>query len=467
MRKMNNANRLLSVLLSICLMLSMVSPFHAYAEGALSSTTIDGVSYYQIGTADDLYAFMEMVNGGATGANAILTADIVVNENLLVDGALASGTFREWFPIGYWYDTDGNGDYEDVIFKGIFDGNNHTISGLYFNNLKQSFVGLVGQNGGTVRNLGIVDSYINSYTCGGVVGWNVNGTVENCYYTGMISGNYSVGGVAGVNDGSVANCFNYAQVNGIDEVGGVVGTNGDTVTNCYYLSGTAAGGIDGADVDGSAEAKTSEQFASGEVAYLLNGSDSEGVWGQDSSANDYPVFSDEVIYKNRIGGCCEENYIYGYSNTQEAAVTSHIYEEGICACGDEENGYQIKWQITNGTTADSKSTNVRLVTYVDNLSQYSKVVFTVSFADAKGNTYSADMQCTTVYEALMAGGVVFPDASKVFGTSDAKYFVTHSIMNWSNALFDTEVKVTAKRYDLSGNVVSTATRVIKISDGIK
>lgn len=40
---------------------------------------IDGV--YQIGSLDDYKAFAELVNGGTTDANAVLTADIDLGED--------------------------------------------------------------------------------------------------------------------------------------------------------------------------------------------------------------------------------------------------------------------------------------------------------------------------------------------------------------------------------------------------
>ena len=42
----------------------------------LSTTEIDGKTYYEIGTADDLAILAQIVNGGEFEANAVLTADI-------------------------------------------------------------------------------------------------------------------------------------------------------------------------------------------------------------------------------------------------------------------------------------------------------------------------------------------------------------------------------------------------------
>ena len=65
----------------------------------------DGDGYYDIGTADDLYAFAVVVNGGNTSISGELTANIVVNENVLNDDGTLCGTpSRVWTPIGTDYD---------------------------------------------------------------------------------------------------------------------------------------------------------------------------------------------------------------------------------------------------------------------------------------------------------------------------------------------------------------------------
>ena len=208
-------------------------------DGYEPAELVNGV--YQIGNAGQLYWFMEHDNAGNTTANAILTANIVINENVLTeDGALNGdgSNFRAWTPIG-----NRNNPY-----IGTFDGNGYTVSGLYFRSVgtKGYCVGLIGSvgSGATVRNVGVVDSYIkaNSYV-GGVVGENY-GTVENCYNAGCtVDGASCVGGVVGVNNGTVQNCYNTGNVSGSDYVGGVVGTNYTTVQNCYN-TGSVSGSYD-------------------------------------------------------------------------------------------------------------------------------------------------------------------------------------------------------------------------------
>ena len=214
---------------------------------------------YKISSAEQLYWFAALVNGDAsvctgnvtqnTSVNAVLTDNIVVNEDVLdANGSLNSGSFTAWTPIGN----------SSTQYSGTFDGRGHTISGLYFNDSNIDCVGLFGNNSGTIQNVGVVDSYFNGKNyVGGVCGQNQKKnkggvTLANCYNTGTVSGTSYVGGVCGYNfalfEGSVtlANCYNTGTVNGSNQVGGVCGLHNAnykgavTITNCYN-TGTVSG----------------------------------------------------------------------------------------------------------------------------------------------------------------------------------------------------------------------------------
>ncbi len=239
--------------------------------GKVTLKDADGDGYYEISTADELYAFAAAVNGGNRAINGKLTANIVVNQNMLTaDGKLNGNgsNFRVWIPIG-------NTTYP---YMGAFEGNGNTVSGLYFNDSSSYDIGLFGRvyEVGKVQNVGVVDSYFNGKgTIGGVVGTNY-GTVENCYSGTTVGGiDHSIGGVVGSNnpDGTVRNCHSVGSVNstasyvggvvgfnhadGIVEncsntgtisndgnfVGGVVGDNYGTVQNCYNTGAVSGTGI--------------------------------------------------------------------------------------------------------------------------------------------------------------------------------------------------------------------------------
>lgn len=171
----------------------------ASAEGiTLTEPQKDGNGVYQIGTAEELYWFAACVNGtdGVTqnkSANAVLTADITVNTgNVANCGGTKQNGWIDWTPVGNY----------DNQYTGTFDGKNHTISGLYFNNTSTDYVGLFGfvgilewSNGdydtvdGVIKNVGVINSYFNANgNVGGVCGELEAGTIEKCYYTGNVNG---------------------------------------------------------------------------------------------------------------------------------------------------------------------------------------------------------------------------------------------------------------------------------------
>ena len=332
---------------------------------------------YEISNAGQLYWFAGLVNGTLSGveqntsANAVLTADIVVNENVLKpDGTLNEGTFKEWTPIG----NTCNGSYSP--YTGIFEGQNHTISGLYFKKENTSEVGFFGYNGGKISNVGILNSYFCGFSqVGGVCGYNsstitncynkgvVDGTADrassfggvcgcnlgiltNCYNTGIVSGQSYVGGVNGYNiNGTIINCNATGEVNGTGSyVGGVIGMNLNkgTITNCYYDSTIYTGAAIGDDkgTTTKAEGKTTDEFKTGEVAYLLQESqtDTEIIWGQTIGTDTYPTLGGAKVYKIATYKGCEgepgEPVSYAYSNTKKNTYGEHPDADNDGKCDD-------------------------------------------------------------------------------------------------------------------------------------
>ena len=269
----------------------------AYQPATLTTDTYDingdntNDNVYEIGNAGQLYWFAGLVNGTLVGvtrnksANAVLTNNITVNEGVLdTNGEPKSASFRKWTPIGVFEKATQTG------YNGTFDGNNKTISGLYFNDTTIGRIGLFGAFTGTVKNVGVVDSYFNGLTLvGGVCGYAKNGIITNSYNNSTVIGGDKVGGICGENDinGKIINCYNLGAVSGTTNVGGMCGLNSNgTITNCYYL----------ANEDDKNGGKEETQFKSGEVAYLLAQGCKVGetfydgsVWGQQLGENDYPV----------------------------------------------------------------------------------------------------------------------------------------------------------------------------------
>ena len=284
---------------------------------------------YEISNAGQLYWFAGLVNGTLSGetqntsANAVLTADIVVNKNVLKpDGTLNEGTFKEWTPIAT----------SASPYTGIFDGQNHTISGLYFNQEDSYDVGLFSRNNGKIANAGILDSYFyGTSKVGGVCGNNYTGTITNCYNTGSVSGLGNLGGVSGYNyTGSITNCYNTGNVSGSSGfVGGVSGCNSKgTIINSYNAGSVSGlecvGGVSGDNDTGSITDCYNIGSVSGSEGYVggVNG------WNKGTITNCYNVGS--------VSGT--EHYVGGVNGYNDGGTITNCYNTGSSVSGSEYVG---------------------------------------------------------------------------------------------------------------------------------
>ena len=322
---------------------------------------------YEISNAGQLYWFAGLVNGTLSGvtqntsANAVLTADIVVNENVLKsDGTLNEGSFKEWTPIAT----------SASPYTGIFEGQNHTISGLYFKQ-ETSFVGLFSVNSGKIANVGILDSYFygqpyKGWQVGGVCGSNTaKGAITNCYNTGIVRGSETVGGVCGSNYGTITNCSNKGNVGEDDDsVGGVSGSNYGTITNCNnagIVSGKSyVGGVCGKNSNGgtvtncnnTGEVRGTSQYIGG----LSGDNDSSSITNCNNTG--------EVKATGKfVGGLSGGNYNNG-------TITNCYYDSTVytgTAIGDDMG----TTEIVEGKTTEQYKTGE--VAYLLQLDQFDEV----------------------------------------------------------------------------------------------
>jgi hypothetical protein len=147
-----------------------------------------------------------------------------------------------------------------TAFRGVFDGNGHTISRLVI--AGESYLGLFGylSLGAEVRDLSVVDVNVtgSGYDVGGLAGYN-GGRLVHCHSTGMVSGNSSIGGLVGGNAGTVTGCYSTvaATVQGdyAYSIGGLVGTNSGVISECYSTGAVAGrdyvGGLVGYNYSGN------------------------------------------------------------------------------------------------------------------------------------------------------------------------------------------------------------------------
>jgi hypothetical protein len=204
---------------------------------------------------------------------------------LMADIDMSGYTGTEFNLIGYY---EGLSDPDNKAFRGIFDGNGHTISNFTYTSSGTSCIGLfsyvdgiyaeirdltltgvnisagsgdfigalVGRFGGVIANCtadGVItgDNYV-----GGLVGDIWWGMLYDCYATGSVTGNENVGGLVGDSYiGELFNCYATASVTGGIRVGGLVGDSGSSLFSTCYAAGVVSGtsdhgGFTGYDDDG-------------------------------------------------------------------------------------------------------------------------------------------------------------------------------------------------------------------------
>ena len=329
---------------------------------------MDGKEYYVLTNADELYWFAGLVNGtlddgneAKADANALLANDITVNSNLLENIILGGVTAdtnklvvqRKWTPL--------------ATFKGTFDGQGHTISGLCIVTTGTDQAAFIDTlSGGTVQNLEIKDFYAKGVTAAGIAcAMTNNALIERCSTCGIIdgsvrsgglvqsAGNVTIrnsfsrstvwiqidqqnstfsGGLIGAADGIVTleNCYAACGLGSIGTRGALIGfcRTKPTVKNCYFeksSNGELAIGINQANVSTvQMKSCTFEQMANGEVAYKLG-----KAFGQNLAEDVYPVFNNGTNTVYAVAG--------SYENRSLQTVKKMIQDIGTVALDGSED----------------------------------------------------------------------------------------------------------------------------------
>ena len=187
----------------------------------------------------------------------IQTADISFDASDFESGGDFYNSGEGWIPIGN----------TDASFEGTYNGQNHTISGLYINRPvdNQGLFGAIYEKNSKIENLGVIDVDINANNfVGGLIGIALSFTINNCYSSGNVTGTINVGGLVGYNlnnsglksnsysntnlnlvggtsnesggkeeAGTTSNCYSTGNVSGLNNVGGLVGVNSGNISNSY------------------------------------------------------------------------------------------------------------------------------------------------------------------------------------------------------------------------------------------
>ncbi len=186
---------------------------------------------YQIGTAQQLIDMGQDPN--LMDKHYILINDIELDPNL------PDGRVFDRAVIAPDTDPDDEfSNYQGTPFSGVFDGNDYAIRNLSI--IGKSNLGLFGRiKRGTVLRLGLDDVFVEGTgpSVGGLAAYVSLGSIINCYVTGIVStsGSY-VGGLVGDNGGEVTLSFSSCTVKGKHTVGGLVGWNSEEgLAQCYSM----------------------------------------------------------------------------------------------------------------------------------------------------------------------------------------------------------------------------------------
>lgn len=189
------------------------------------TTTIDDEEYYVI---SDIADFVTAMNLGGEW----LEKNYCLNNDVDLNG-------YEWTPVG---------SSKSSAFKGIFEGNGHTIYGLEIDSEKDN-VGFFGYTkGAEIRNLGIdgINVVSDGESTGGLVGYAKNTLIEECYVTnGKIETKSTKAGIlAGTLEGDsvIQTCYGIAET--ISESGRndcLVGTIKNSKISYSYIAGEING----------------------------------------------------------------------------------------------------------------------------------------------------------------------------------------------------------------------------------
>ncbi len=251
----------LALLVSFAVLSSGAASESSKWDGSSVSTSLqtDPSGAYLIQSAADMAYFVKSVNDQGNfyvGKTVKLTTDIVWNEGDASSWKKDTTGLNAWTPIGPW----------GKHFQGIFDGQGHTVSGLFFSGAGNAgFFGVLWGGATTVKNLNVVNSafFSTGTNVGGIAGV-VRGNktvIENIYVDAYVEGPDNVGSIVGTlwnNENgnlTVKNCVANGTVKSTGNYGGgIVGMQGSgttvlTISDCLNLAtvtaNSYAGGING------------------------------------------------------------------------------------------------------------------------------------------------------------------------------------------------------------------------------
>jgi len=197
-----------------------------------------GQKTYVVTSAKGLQYFANLVNNATTSKGRALNCRL--EKDIALPASSNPNTKSNWTPIGIDYSKS---------YTGTFDGNGHTVSGLFVSQGTdyQGFFGHIGS--ATVKNLTVEGKVRGRNYTGGIVGYSYSGSrVEGCTSRVEVNGGEQVGGIVGETyNSTITACINTGSVTGTDyycSTGGVVGHSYyySTITACINTGSVTSTG---------------------------------------------------------------------------------------------------------------------------------------------------------------------------------------------------------------------------------
>lgn len=215
-------------------------------------------------------------------------------------------------------------------FTGSLDGKGFKITKLFIARQAVQGVGLFGNlfsSNFKIQNIGLDSAYIIGGNRTGALVGNKEGKVINCYSTGTVIGNSTVGGLIGRNGNSeLSNSYSSCSVLGSSSVGGLAGS-GSFIIKCYASGNVSSSGTVGGLVGeiSSAGGIVRESFSTGDVTCSGTSAACGGLIGRVQAGTIELCYSISKVTGNRVGG------LIGMSNggtVKRCYSTARIFSNG-------------------------------------------------------------------------------------------------------------------------------------------
>lgn len=285
------------------------------------------------GTAADPYLVEDYSDLKAVGTTYGLGAVYRMTADIDASASATENSGRGFTPIGR----------SIPFFTGTLHGSGHVIRNLTINRPDSSYAGLFSYTKGLVDSLGLEGLYLRAWSyVGGIAGEN-DGTINQCYVTGTVTGNGgAAGGVAGTNygylaTGTMTGCYALCPVTGANMTGGLVGSNYYGKIYNSYATGSVTGNSSvGGLVGANSSATIVKSFATGPVTG--SGNSVGGLIGMNT------FYYGGSVIKSYATGSVKGTASYigglvGYNYGWSIGTVSYCYSSGSVAGGSTVGGF--------------------------------------------------------------------------------------------------------------------------------